>query len=1394
MPNITKNTFIKGMISDISKTKSDQQSYDDALNIRLTTDQGRSTGAIVNIKGNEYFTSLPNTGNTINVTFNTIPVISTNYTVTINGAPFTFTYTGSGDIYSQFISFLSSNTSGYAIYNYGTSIGFHNTNNSVITITISGGTTTVTEVVSNQIDPIIIGFTNIRDEIILLSTSSTNINPTTNNISQIWRLTYNKQLLETSPTTAFTLKLLYNNNLDFSLTWPIAPSAISGNFEGPLNKKIYWCDYYNNRRTFNTADPNAFFLDPKEIFSVPTQSPSVPYVLKINEGQGKLPPGIYQYTYRLSNSSGAETRFYPLSAPMHIIVDSEQQTTGQNYVITGYNTTITNKSVSILIPDIDVTFDRIEILFTKKTKYTNVPDVISIIADEPIDKLTGIFTYEHTGTELEETVTLTDLINPPAAIKQYKTNAIKDNMLLIANVKIPTLDLDYDARAFRYNYSQSTYPANALPDIENDINPNQEPNSYNNYLYQQDGRTLGGTGTNISYSFKTLDLLADYDNVPGGHVYSGPPYKNTFKNSTPSVTTDRTYPNYQFDDQRSPYLENVTRGYQRGEIYRFAIQFFDLNGNPAWTKWIADIRMPDIYMPDTTQADPLTRTNQFPVGYLGAADIYWTSNLGIEFNVNIPSIIESQISGWSIVRVKREQKDKTILAQGLVQPAFEAYGGVVYLQKDYVEVRTYPTTNYDKQYATLISPETFFQTFGTPSGVPGEYLEIVDCITSKLGVQQPLFPSSGIAINVSALGKYYISTYRTLNSSYRTSNGNTGGGGIGKKFAISRGFAAEGFVTYNRAYSDTVSPRIYNTSPGNGTHYFSEGGIVYCMRFSSSTSGYTDWDNVGYIPTNQFVVTDGLPLSYTMYLGNYKRIVTKQYGGNTLTERSKNQYISCNQYQRKIIGTTSYTTKVFGGDVFVNIWDNCDQKKAWSTPADSPPTNPSGSQATLGTLAPKYMIVESCINVNLRNKEVFTGVTDPTVNTSYFPNDGTGLDRYESQRYNIAFSNENDIQIYLPKPVPFVGQELYDHRIYTSDVKTDGELVDGWNNFLPANYRDVDSAYGPINNLSILGSQVYFIQDRGFGLIPVNRVVLQVDPSGIETQLGKGNTLEKHQYISTQSGTQHQWSVLVTDKTIWWYDVLGNKQMRYSQNGLETISDSHGQHSFFVNNIKKDILNNDNPILNKGVVSVYDYENNEAIFTFLDGSEGITKTLVFSELTQSYSSRHSYTPSIYITNRDILISPSTTNEQRLYLHNYGEYGKFYDVYHDSYIRYLTNENPEITKVFNNIQLQTEVQNTSLIDTSDGLYPIQETFNTIRCFNDQQDSGLITLNVGDTIKRKFRSWRLTIPRDSVTSSVVSYGLKSRQRDKYLYTELYFTNNNNKRLILHDVLTGYLLSPY
>ena len=194
-------------------------------------------------------------------------------------------------------------------------------------------------------------------------------------------------------------------------------------------------------------------------------------------------------------------------------------------------------------------------------------------------------------------------------------------MLFRSNIKKKKAKLDYDARAFRYSNDGAgvitTYPHGILPDEQDDINPEQDPFSSTpslKYLYQTDGVTLGGTGANVRYKFVTRnDIVIDNRTIAGGSTLYNPPYQIPELGSVTNTLNGNSYPAIDtYHHSGSAYYAGLFRNFQRDETYRFAVEFYDLNGNPLEPNWIGDIRFPHMFMP-TPGTNTFSNTPIFPI-------------------------------------------------------------------------------------------------------------------------------------------------------------------------------------------------------------------------------------------------------------------------------------------------------------------------------------------------------------------------------------------------------------------------------------------------------------------------------------------------------------------------------------------------------------------------------------------------------------------------------------------------------------------------------------------------------------------------------------------------------------------------------------------------------------
>lgn len=351
---------------------------------------------------------------------------------------------------------------------------------------------------------------------------------------------------------------------------------------------------------------------------------------------------------------------------------------------------------------------------------------------------------------------------------------------------------------------------------------------------------------------------------------------------------------------------------------------------------------------------------------------------------------------------------------------------------------------------------------------------------------------------------------------------------------------------------------------------------------------------------------------------SYERYMTP-YGGDTYVDRTRSIYQFCNHYfpiseqdavsnNNPVSPLSNIVNEVYGGDVITTLFDFTQWEKNWG---QAPPftsyfqigDHEAVNDAEWGIMAGVVVPLE----VHTANSEWRHGYHFAAKGGSGnpYPDDGTNL--HDEYRYLSGYNHKQDVRSYIPLPFNFNLNEEFDTRIHYSLTKVNGESSDSWATFLVGNYKDIEGIYGPLNNLLMHNSVMYYFQDKGFGMLNVNPNALVQSVDGMSLQLGTvsggtGQFIQNFNYISSQYGAKQQWAVTRSDSSIYFFDSLKQKVFRFNSEGNTPLSDISGLHSWFNDKLIGDVLKHDNPILNKGVTATYDNKNYEALFTFHDNS------------------------------------------------------------------------------------------------------------------------------------------------------------------------------------------------
>lgn len=647
------------------------------------------------------------------------------------------------------------------------------------------------------------------------------------------------------------------------------------------------------------------------------------------------------------------------------------------------------------------------------------------------------------------------------------------------------------------------------------------------------------------------------------------------------------------------------------------------------------------------------------------------------------------------------------------------------------------------------------------------------------------------------------------------------------------------YTTSNSFYITNSSPIGNDFSGNTAKSVYKTGTKTLVINFgnapdksSSDIGGSNDWlpilygglgyPEIDYWTRQSIQDVDSCDLKHAYnkaYVVNYKRVLTNQYGGNTYTQRSNTKY----QYRHNLVvlkNNNITTVTVASGDTYTLIHDfvyhmidegavrNRSHKMLQSTPS-----NTHGGKAVPGAGLIYMTPLESTINTELRGRvqdQVPNECEIPGLVDYGDPTDKLTLDYDESyEKFNVDLYSWNpSIKYFYPKPFDILDQEEFDVRTYKSESKNIGEVTDSWTIFKPEAYLDVDSKYGPINNLIVFKDGLYYFQDRAIGKFRVlEQAILPETTTTANMVLGNSGILDRYDYLSLNSGSKHQFGFSQNDSSLLWVDVLNKKLTKLSmgeQGGLLPISDLKGLSTFFSKVLNTQLQTNDNPYRNMGITSTYDFKNNEYLITLLNSTTGEYYTVAYSEILDGFTSFYSYHPKVFINDKiNIFTVGNLTRGNSLYVNDYGSYGSFYDARKpaDSSVTFIVNQEPGIEKVLTNFEFIVESYTTTNLNNvyAPFVIPTNKFFSQLRVFNTYQNTDFIETT--EIAKRRKTIWNVKAPGNRVTynlgtdifnpGNISSTHLPQTERlkDRWFVVDCIYNNDGDK--FVADMATSLVI---
>lgn len=425
------------------------------------------------------------------------------------------------------------------------------------------------------------------------------------------------------------------------------------------------------------------------------------------------------------------------------------------------------------------------------------------------------------------------------------------------------------------------------------------------------------------------------------------------------------------------------------------------------------------------------------------------------------------------------------------------------------------------------------------------------------------------------------------------------------------------------------------------------------------------------LPTQQRLINYHIS---DQYLYTYLVNITKTcipYGGNDEATLKNNIYYSYGDYHT--VNDTSCV--VFNGDTFIEPFEYISMHKQYYSPA--------------ANTVPSHMIaysipVETSINLAYTHGDEFSRIYNQASKPTNIQVEPASVYNVYAQdkplySYNSVYSTNTTAKLFAPKEDEDSNTyKNLDYRVYFSNLKTNGEYIDNWLKYQPANYLDVDSKHGEITHLRTFQDKLLFWQSQATGLLSVNERAQITDDSNLPLILGTGGILDRYDYLDGTAGMKkEEYCDAISSSTLYWYDSKNNEIKSYSGgNGITPLTKVLG-----VQNIINAFGNS-----NEIPWMFYDKKYNEVVTKFNRNTNN--KSIAYNEVVRAFTSMYSvgfegsitFSDGLYLLNKDSSLQIGKWNEGNV--SNFS--GPIF-----SHIQYVVNKNPLTTKTFDNQEIVTE---------------------------------------------------------------------------------------------------------
>lgn len=339
--------------------------------------------------------------------------------------------------------------------------------------------------------------------------------------------------------------------------------------------------------------------------------------------------------------------------------------------------------------------------------------------------------------------------------------------------------------------------------------------------------------------------------------------------------------------------------------------------------------------------------------------------------------------------------------------------------------------------------------------------------------------------------------------------------------------------------------------------------------------------------------------------------------------------------------------------------------------------------------------------------------------------------------YNPVYSQKNNFFSYRILDEDYYKNNKFSNQITWTSEKSPGGDTDAWTNITLASTYNMDGSKGQIQALKVYNDHLYCFQDNCVSIVSFNARVQIPTSDGVPIEITNNYKVDGCKTISDGLGSINKYSICATPSGLYFMDSVGKHLQGITSQGVSDIS-----------------LQRYMTIWTKEQRSELWKPNDYTTKLFYDKSSldlyvvtGDT-SLCYNEGISQFVSFYDYgnVPVMF----NIVDKFYCVKDGNIYRMFGGDYNSFFGEDKPYSVQFVSNGFSEgltgYDKIFTNLDFRADRWNGEVASTPTDRSP----FNYVEVSNEYQDTGTKVLDWNTVkpslLKRKFRIWKVTIPRD------------------------------------------------